>query len=309
MNVLSLFDGMSCGQIALERAGFKIDNYYASEIDKYAIKVTQINYPKTIQLGCVSTIRAKHLPTIDLIIGGSPCTYWSISQTKNREITPDGLGFKLFMHYVRLIKECKPKYFLYENNLGIHQNIKNAITKHLKVEPIMINSALLSAQSRKRLYWTNIPNVTQPKDKKVLLKDIINYDSLTYQRKSYCLTANYNKAVMWNTIQKNQRTMLFKPIRLGYFNKGGQGSRIYSINGKSITISSGYGGLGAKTGLYRINLPDGEYIVRKLTPRECERLQTVPEYYTNWVSNTQQYKMLGNGWTVDVIKHIFNHIT
>jgi DNA (cytosine-5)-methyltransferase 3A len=300
LNVLSLFDGCSCGQLALDRAGIKVNKYYASEIDKYAIQITQKNYPNTIQLGDIYNIDYNVLPKIDLIIGGSPCTYWSISK-KDREITSEGIGFDLFMQYVKAIRLLKPKYFLYENNHSIHKDIKEAITKELGVEYIMINSSLLSAQQRKRCYWTNIPNITQPQDKGILLKDII-LDGTPYQNKSHCITASYDGVVFWNSIARKQRTMI--PVRVGHFGKGGQGQRIYSVQGKSVCIMSSGGG----QGLYKIDLPDGDYIVRKLTPVEVERLQTMPDNYTEGVFNTQRYKMVGNGWTIDVITYILKHI-
>ncbi len=306
INVLSLFDGISAGQVALERAGIEVENYYASDIDKYAIQITQKNYPNTIQIGDVYNIDYSKIKGIDIVIGGSPCTHWSIAK-KDRETTSDGIGFDLFMQYVRAIKETKSKYFLYENNYSIHKDIKEAISKELGVEPIMINSSLLSGQQRKRCYWTNIPNVNQPDDKGILLKDILE-SGLPYQDKSHTLTASYNGAVLWNSLERSQRSMVAEPIRIGQIGKGGQGDRIYSVQGKSVCLSANGGGRGAKTGLYKINLPDGDYEVRKLTPIECERLQTFPDNYTEGISNTQRYKALGNSWTIDVITHIFKNL-
>ncbi|MFR4773905.1 MAG: DNA cytosine methyltransferase [Ruminococcus sp.] len=205
------------------------------------------------------------------------------------------------------MEESECRYFLYENNDSIHRNIKEEISRSLGVSPIMINSALVSAQQRKRCYWTNIPNVTQPADKGVLLRDVLE-SGVPWQEKSYCMTASYNGAVIRNTLERSQRTMIAepvtKPIRIGEYGKGGQGQRIYSVNGKSITLSALGGGQGAKTGLYKIDLPDGDYIIRKLTPIEAERLQTLPDNYTAGISSTQRYKCIGNGWTVDVIAHI-----
>lgn len=172
MNVLSLFDGISCGMVALERAGIKVDRYVAYEIDKYAIQVSEKNYPQIEHKGDVFDANFKEYKGFDLLIGGSPCTYWSIAKN-NRETTPDGIGGQLFMQYVRALKESECRWFLYENNYSIHKNIKAFISEQLGVEPIIINSALVSAQTRKRCYWTNIPNVTQPEDKGILLEDII----------------------------------------------------------------------------------------------------------------------------------------
>ena len=390
MKILSLFDGISCGMLALERAGIAVESYDAFEIDKYAIKVSEKNYPQIVHHGDVFDGDFTQFKGYDLLIGGSPCTYWSIAK-KGRETTSDGMGFKLFMEYVRALQESECKYFLYENNYSIHQNIKDEISKYLGVQPIMINSALVSGQNRKRCYWTNIPNVTQPEDKGIMLADILD-DAVSWQDKSYCMTSSYNGAVLYNTLERKQRTMvaipvntvngkshtlpatyykagtdLFPsfhaensrqkiavpvgaaqrgrytktgsrnkkaeggteqyievrkdnksnclttvqkdtlvctPVRIGQYGKGGQGQRIYSVRGKSVTLSANGGGQGAKTGLYKIDLPDGDYVIRKLTPIEAERLQTLPDNYTAGISNTQRYKCIGNGWTVDVIAHI-----
>ena len=302
MKVLSLFDGISCGMAALERAGINVERYDAFEIDKYAIKVSEKNYPQIVHHGDVFGGNFADFKGYDLLLGGSPCTYWSIAKA-GRETTPDGIGGKLFMEYVRALRESGCKYFLYENNNSIHQNIKDFISEQLGVQPIMINSALVSAQQRKRCYWTNIPGVCQPKDKGILLKDILE-SGVAWQDKSYCMTASYDRAVFWNTMQRSQRSMIAEPARIGQYGNGGQGQRIYSVHGKSVTLSANGEGQGAKTGLYKIDLPDGDYIIRKLTPVEAERLQTLPDNYTEGISKTQRYKCIGNGWTVDVIAHI-----
>lgn len=387
MKVLSLFDGISCGRLALERAGLPVECYDAFEIDKYAVTVSKKNYPDIVHHGIVFDGDFTKFKGYDLLLGGSPCTYWSIAK-KGRETTSDGMGFKLFMEYVRALRESECRYFLYENNYSIHQNIKDEISNYLGVEPIMINSALLSAQNRKRCYWTNIPNVTQPDDLGIMLADVLE-NGVSWQDKSYCMTASYDGAVLYNTLERKQRTMvaipvntvngkshtvpatyykagtnLFPsfhaensrqkiavpvgaaqrgrynggdktvqhvevrndgksnclttvqkdtlvcaPVRVGYYGKGGQGQRIYSVRGKSVTLSANGGGQGAKTGLYKIDLPDGDYIIRKLTPIEAERLQTLPDNYTAGISNTQRYKCIGNGWTVDVIAHILSSLT
>ena len=302
MKVLSLFDGISCGRLALERAGLSVEKYDAFETDKYAVSISKNNFPDIIQHGDVFNGDFTQFKGYDLLIGGSPCTYWSLAK-KGREINPDGEGFRLFMQYVRALEESYCKYFLYENNQSIHKNIKDAISEKLGIKPIMINSALVSAQQRKRCYWTNIPNVTQPDDKNIMLKNILE-SGISWQDKSYCMTASYDSAVIKNTLERKQRTMVAVPIRIGEYGKGGQGQRIYSVHGKSVTLSANGGGQGAKTGLYKIDLPDGDYIIRKLTPVEAERLQTLPDNYTAGISNTQRYKCIGNGWTVDVIAHI-----
>ena len=351
MKVLSLFDGISCGRLALQRAGISVEEYHAFEIDKYALSVSQRNFPEIVHHGNVFDGDFKEFKGFDLLIGGSPCTYWSIAK-KDRETTSDGMGFKLFMEYVRALHESECKYFLYENNYSIHQNIKDEISKRLGVKPIMINSALVSGQHRQRCYWTNIPNVTQPENKGILLADILE-NGISWQQKSYCITANYHPtfqsnlerhqnsmvAIPINTvkgkshtitatyyktganpfssygcekgkqriavpIEANGDTPVCKPIRIGEYGNGGQGQRIYSVHGKSVSLSANGGGRGAKTGLYKIDLPDGDYMIRKLTPVEAERLQTLPDNYTAGISDTQRYKCIGNGWTVDVIAHI-----
>ena len=306
MKVLSLFDGISCGRLALERANLPVERYDAFEIDKYAIAVSRNNFPDIVHHGNVFKGDFKKFKGYDLLIGGSPCTYWSVAK-KCRETTADGEGFRLFMEFVRALKESQCRYFIYENNYSIHQNIKAEISEKLGVQPIIINSALVSAQNRKRCYWTNIPSVIQPQDKGILLKDILE-SGIGWQDKSYCMTASYDGAVFRNTLERKQRTMVaepvIKPIRVGEYGKGGQGQRIYSVYGKSVSLTANGGGQGAKTGLYKIDLPDGDYIIRKLTPVEAERLQTLPDNYTMGISNTQRYKCIGNGWTVDVIAHI-----
>ncbi|RGH70950.1 DNA (cytosine-5-)-methyltransferase [Ruminococcus sp. AM31-15AC] len=344
MKVLSLFDGISCGMLALQRAGIPVECYDAFEIDKYAVTVSKRNFPVIVHHGNVYDGDFTKFQGYDLLLGGSPCTYWSIAK-KDREVDCNGEGFRLFKEYVRALEESGCKYFLYENNYSVHQRIKDEITRVLGVEPIMINSALVSAQNRKRCYWTNIPNVVQPEDKGILLADILE-NGMSWQDKSYCMTASYDGAVIYNTLERKQRTMVAvpvgaaqrgryvdgekteqhievredgksnclttvqkdslvcAPVRIGHYGKGGQGQRIYSVVGKSVTLSANGGGQGAKTGLYKIDLPDGDYVIRKLTPVEAERLQTLPDNYTAGISNTQRYKCIGNGWTVDVIAHI-----
>lgn len=202
MKVLSLFDGISCGMVALERAGINVEKYDAFEIDKYAIAVSEKNYSEISHYGDVFMGDFTQFAGYDLLLGGSPCTYWSIAK-KGRETTSDGMGFRMFMEYVRALHESKCKYFLYENNYSIHQNIKDEISKHLGVEPIMINSALVSAQNRKRCYWTNIPNITQPEDRGIMLADVLD-DAVPWQDKSYCMTSSYNGAVLYNTLERKQ---------------------------------------------------------------------------------------------------------
>ena len=307
INVLSLFDGISCGQVALDRAGIKVNKYYASEIEKDCIKITQKNYPETIQVGDVRTISTiPFIGKIDLLIGGSPCQDLSIAGTRQGL---NGSRSCLFFEYVRILKDINPKYFLFENVASMKKQDLDTITRFLGVEPIKINSATVSAQTRKRLYWTNIGHVGQPEDKGILLKDILE-SGIAPQNKSYALTETYHKAAFSDMVKKHARTMIGEPIRLGHLQglSNAQANRVYSIEGKSVCLNSNGGGGGAKTGLYKIDLPDGEYIIRKLTPVECERLQTLPDNYTEGISNSSRYKALGNGWTVDVIAHILKGI-
>ena len=285
MNVLSLFDGMSCGQIALSKLGVKYDNYFASEIDKYAIQITQKNFPYTQQLGCVTTINTKELPPINLLMGGSPCQ--DLSRAKS-----DGEGLKgnrsgLFWEYVRVLNETQPDYFLLEN-VVMNKEDERLITKELGVNPIEINSNLVSAQNRRRLYWTNIPNVNQPKDKGILIKDILlsePFQLFQDQRieDTKVLTKNYIK---WDISQK------------GYYS---QQDRAYFKDGKMCCVPKSQ----VKS---KVNVVESEGVYRRLSPIEVERLQTVPDNYTEGVSDTQRYNMIGNGWTVDVIAYIFKNL-
>jgi len=303
MNILSLFDGISALQVSLNRAAIKYDNYYASEIDKYAVQITQKNYPGTIQLGDISNVKGSDLPHIYLLCGGSPCQSLSCAAGQKESGLEKGKSV-LFWEYVRVLNECQPDYFIFENVASMKQSDKDRITDVLGVEPILINSALVSAQQRKRLYWTNIKGIEQPEDKHIYLKDILADEGYTDKEKSYCITATYSHT-HYTDIPRHQRQMVFtKPVRVANVSNGwGQAGRIYSIDGKSICLSANGGGGGAKTGLYEIK----EY-VRKLMPVECERLQTFPDDFTAGISDTQRYKCLGNSFTVDVISHILNYI-
>jgi len=399
MNVLSLFDGMSCGQIALDKLGIPVNKYFAAEIDKYAIQVAKRNYPEMIHLGDVKEIDPNELPKIDLLIGGSPCQGFSFA---GKQLNFDDPRSQLFFEYVRLLKELKPKYFLMEN-VKMKKESMAIITEYLGVEPIEINSNLVSAQNRKRLYWTNIPMKGLPEDKGIMLKDILEpieqiddtyyysgksiaymergndkwqqagdrradrYTQTPDTKKAFTITANFHKGVPYNYFDDASRikggrivnrrldergkrqdydkdiplqtmleireddksnclttvhkdTVLADPLILqkarGY-NKGG----LKALDGKTPTLSTSSwehnnhlvyrdkskcvrsGGRGSYD-RHEWDSVDTHHI-RKLTVTECERLQTVPDGYTCGVSNTQRYKMLGNGWTVDVIKHIF----
>lgn len=340
MRVLSLFDGISVAQQAIKELGIT-PTYYASEIDKYAISIAQKNHPNTIQIGSVVDVKGSDYEDIDLLVGGSPCQDLSIAKKNRQGLSGSRSG--LFWEFVRIRDEVKPKYFLLENVASMPKEAKAVITEALGVEPIMINAALVSAQNRKRLFWTNIPNVTLPEDKGILLRDILE-NANTDKLKSYCIDASYYKGASWKQYQEKVRRQM---VKIGQFNSGGQGDRIYSQDGKSVSLSANGGGRGAKTGLYlvkgvasrtyprtkqdgverkkQIEIRDDEksnamtsvsgdsmvmenYLVRKLTPIECERLQSLPDNYTAGVSNTQRYKALGNAFNCAVIKHILLNI-
>jgi len=310
-NVLSLFDGIATARYALEKAGIYVSKYYASEIDKYAIKIALKNYPDIIEVGDIRLLKGSDFKNIDLVIGGSPCQDLSIAK-RNRE----GLNGKrsaLFWEYVRLLNEIKPTYFILENVASMSKKDKAIITSTLwNIEPIMLNAALVSAQQRKRLFWIGKKNgdkyikvdIPQPKDRKIYLKDILLDGAYTERDKSLVITATYSRACPQDYFLHSNRQMVFnKPVRVGYIGKGGQGERIYHINGKSVCLSANGGGRGAKTGLYLM-----KKYVRKLHPIECERLQGLPDNYTEGISNTQRYKCLGNAFNADIIVHILENL-
>lgn len=501
MNFVSVFDGMACGYIAAQEAGIKIDRYVAFEIDKYAVQTSSHNFPNIEHRGDVFEADFTEFRGFDFLVGGSPCTYWSIAQKNNRETVASGMGWELFSQYMRALHEVQPMYFIYENNKSMSKAIRASIDEAFGFEAVEINSALVSAQNRQRLYWVGKRGidgvyrkvrVDQPSDRGILLKDVldgIGAKDLTDREMDYmvrqtsgernhfdfglhqdatkgkgaCVTANISKGVPYNVccepvaltdrekarcvlssagrtttreyFQKQQGTMAYEPVRIAEYgpedkarplnahysnNCGGfehrifsenpnkqqvdmiaiqrnttalgksqtvkaqaqqtnednivryagttygasgvaervgtwpnnsknqdhdsQQYRIYSTAGKGVTLCGNGGGMGAKTGLYAIpvefdgeipikavscsdgkeyrvymvkdgqitikgkeypiKLPDGYYIIRKLTVSECKRLQTVPEWYEFPVSDTQAYKMLGNGWTVEVIVHL-----
>lgn len=312
LNVLSLFDGISCGQVALVRAGIPVGNYYASEIDKHAIKVTKYNFPNTIQLGSVTEIKGSDLPNIDLLMGGSPCQGFSLA---GKMLNFNDPRSKLFFDFVRLHKECNPKYFLLENVM-MKKEYQDIISNYLGVKPIMINSSLVSPQHRKRLYWTNIPVKEFPQDKCMILKDIIEN---TYNEKMKIFDFNKPEDYkLWvlpveKHSSKNglfcigglmgENTKLWQNDGKILQSNFRQGNRVYSSDGKAVSLNASGGGFGGKTGLYQI-----AGVIRKLTRLECERLQTLPDGYTNSISESQAIKAIGNGWTVDVIAHIFKYL-
>lgn len=401
ITVLSLFDGMSCGQLALQKLGIKVKQYYAAEIDKHAIQVTQHNFPNTIQLGDVTKVFAKDLPRIDLLIGGSPCQGFSFA---GKQLAFDDPRSKLFFEFVRLKNECNPTYFMLEN-VKMKKEFEIIISKYMGVAPIEINSALLSAQNRVRLYWTNIANeayglfgdmqcmIPQPKDKGILLRDILESDvpdkyylsekMLQYfsnraanfnqgkvnvreeEGKASCLTSSMASCDISDNFIKVD-TNLRKAVnqdKANCFTAGGNSGRLHSdmtlivasrgrnpenpksresgLNTEQMLEPRYDGKTNCLTSVQKDNLVMlnerqkanhknedekantflstswkgsqangmtlvGTTKIRRLTPTECERLQTVPDGYTSIVSDTQRYRMLGNGWTVDVIAHIFS---
>jgi DNA (cytosine-5)-methyltransferase 3A len=377
MNVLSLFDGMSCGMLALDRLGIKVDKYYASEIDKYAMQVSQANYPDIIQVGDITKLDLSTLPKIDLVMGGSPCQGFSFA---GKQLAFDDPRSALFFEFHKAISYLQPKYFLLEN-VRMKKEYLDIISEYMGVKPIFINSSLVSAQSRQRYYWTNIPNVEQPKERGIVLKDILEDGFNTERDKSHCLDANYYKgSSVENYFKKSRRQMVFKDSesndmvlapqklvddtndlpeksqtiksqyyksskanfeRIGTFHATGIPQKLVDVRAmtevrtpeanqiryehkrktgkdwsprhmrhlverpdeKMNTLTS------ALTKQHILQITEEQKVYwRKLTPIECERLQTVPDNYTNHVSNTQRYKMLGNGWTIEVIAHILQNM-
>lgn len=310
MNVLSLFDGISCGQVAFQRAGIEVNKYYAAEIDKYAIQVTQSNWPNTIQLGSVENWREWDIDwgSIDYLIGGSPCQGFSFA---GKQLAFDDPRSKLFFVYVDIlnhIKSVNPSVKFLLENVKMKKEYLDVISEHLGVKPVFINSALLSAQNRQRYYWCNW-EVNQPEDKHIVLADILE-SGVVDRDKSWCIDANYFKGGnLKSYFEKHRRQIvMYQPCRV-------------SERGKRLTVCGtrrddklgevvrGYecatdGKTSALTTVQKDNYVCEDYKIRKLTPIECERLQTLPDNYTATVSNTQRYKALGNGWTVDVIKYI-----
>lgn len=291
MKVLSLFDGISCGMVALERAGISVSRYVAYEIDKYAIKASKKNYPQIEHCGDVTTADFTQYKGFDLLIGGSPCQDLSLYKTSSTEgwLGLAGNKSNLFFHYVRALKECKPKYFLLENVASMDQKWANVISEELGVQPIMINSSLVCAAERKRLYWTNIPDVTQPLDEGILLRDIVLQADEVPEKYWY-----KDRPFQYNgDNEKIQCTLLGS----GFMRNTRE---VYNLNAKSNTLLCDGGGGNRQKKVYQ----DGR--CRKLMPVEYERLQNLPDNYTDCISDSRRYTAIGNGWTVDVIAHIFN---
>jgi len=324
LRVLSLFDGISCGQVALGKLDIRPKVYYASEIDKNPIKVTQARYPNTIQVGDATKLKGDYFTDIDLMMGGSPCQGFSVAGK--------GLDFedprsKLFFTFADLLEEIKPRYWLLEN-VKMKQWCQDVISDRLRIQPIEIDSADFSAQQRKRLYWTNIP-VSSWEKSTAMVENILEPEVDS----KYLIDPRRAVIILENEVGRR---------KIAYIGSDSQGNRIYGIHGKSVTFCGDSGGLGAKTGLYalpcltpdrlekrqngrRFKPPQSKFytltaqdqhgiltnhFIRKLTPTECERLQTLPDGYTDvGLSDNQRYRALGNGWTVDVIAHILSNIS
>ncbi len=295
LKVLSLFDGISCGMVALQRAGYEVERYFAYEIEENAISISKKNYPEIIQLGDVfsADFAVFAVQDIDILMGGSPCTFWSkakCSKTakQKRETDAEGIGWELFEKFAEAKENAQPHYFLYENNYGIAQEIQDAISERLGVKPIMIDSALVSAQRRKRLYWTNIPNAKQPEDKGILIKDIIYSDETLVKR----FDERIRNTAVW--------TDNYIKYDLGGKGHYSQQDRLYFLDKKAPTIPR------CRTDT-KFNVYLGGELYKKTCPIEIERLQTLPDNYTEGVPKTKRYEALGNSWTVDVIAHILSH--
>lgn len=336
MNVLSLFDGMSCARIALKELGIKVDKYFASEINKYAIAQTQLNFPDTIQLGDVTQVDGYALPKIDLLVGGSPCQGFSFA---GKQLNFKDPRSKLFFEYVRILKELRAKNpsikFMLEN-VRMRKEYERTITNELGLFPVCINSSLVSAQNRIRLYWTNIrtrteglfsevyTDIPQPKDKGLLLKDILETEVPAKYYLSEKVTNNMLQHLQRQKDKGNgfiegkdttltanaweQNNLVIERNGVKQLNQSKESSgkqpyqqnRIYDTEGKSPALMHGNAGNTIK--VFR----GGK--IRRLTPLECSRLQTIPSWYVWKCSETQTYKMLGNGWTVEVIKYIFSYL-
>lgn len=332
LTVWSLFDGMSCGRIALDRAGIPVREYVASEIDAYAIQISAKNYPDIRHVGDVQAFNPSDYQQPDLLLAGSPCQGFSFA---GKRLNFDDPRSKLFWEFVRVLRSAAPRYFLLEN-VKMKKESMDVITSELGVEPIEINSSLVSAQNRKRLYWTNIPNVYPPEDRGIKLKDILEPEPV--DQRYYAglkLQEGYRGGDQLNPNYRSQQNTIYDPEgKSATFCAGTHGycmgyvpvprqveskdglvlaghadnikghdciKRVYSPEGKAPTLTTMQGG-------HREPKVTSDVTWRKLTPNECEALQTVPNGYTQGVSNTQRYKMLGNGWTVDVIAHIFSSL-
>ena len=294
-NIVSYFDGISCGQVAINKAGIKYKNYFAFEIDKHAINVTQDNYPNTIQMGSVVDANLLDLPNIDLLIGGSPCQGFSQA---GKKLDFDDPRSKLFFEYAKAKEQLKPKYFIYENVVPKNKEVIKIISDILGVQPIMINSSLVSYQERKRLYWTNIKWVEQPKERNVFLKDIVGFESeIPEKSETIEEIKRFTKREFNVSISKKGRV---RPYRLDPKKSGiSEVGTLCNPNDKSATIIASHA---PKT--YKSN----PFKIYELNRNELEQGQNLPINYTKSISFPQAKKAIGNGWTVDIIAHFFGFI-
>jgi DNA-cytosine methyltransferase len=286
LKVLSLFDGMSCARQALKNLDIDCE-YYASEIDKYAIAVSKYQHPDIIHVGDVKNVKGEDYIDLDFLIGGSPCQDLSIAKRDKQGL--EGSKSSLFYEYLRVLKETKPKVFILENVASMKNSDKDTITKELQaIYPdttvTMINGSLVTAQNRKRLFWSNIPNVTLPEDRNIFLNDILLGDDWSDRLKSLCITATYSRACPDDYYNKGNRQLIYLG---GIGNKDligdgklfarnfPQGQRVYSTKGKAVTISANGGGLGAKTGLYEIDSAISSYMFKEVRTEEGKRLRAL----------------------------------
>lgn len=306
MKVLSLFDGISCGMVALERASIPVEKYVAYEIDNYAIKISKANYPQIEHCGDVITADFTKYKDFDLLIGGSPCQGFSFA---GKQLNFNDPRSRLFFEYARALKEARPKYFLLEN-VPMAKDIQDTLSEIIGVQPVKIDSQYFSAQQRKRLYWTNIP-IAEYEDKGIMLEDIVEPDALVDRDKAHAIIGSIGRTTHREYFKKNQGQIVYKAIELSNIYGGFKEKHPRVHINKSVTIRTARGGgtipsLIINDKVHNFTLEEMKKCIRKVTPLECERLQTLPDNYTDkGVSNTQRYNCIGNGWTVDVLAHIF----
>lgn len=304
MNVLSLFDGVSCGMLALLR-GVHVGDYFSYEIDKDAIKVSEKHFPDIIRCGDVTAADFTQYRGIDLLIGGSPCQGFSFA---GKQLNFNDTRSRLFFEYARALKEARPKYFLLEN-VPMAKDIQDAISEIIGVQPVKIDSQYFSAQQRKRLYWTNIP-IAEYEDKGIMLEDVVEPDALVDRDKAHAIIGSIGRTTHREYFKKNQGQIVYKAIELSNI-YGGFKEKCPRVHiNKSVTIRTAGGGgtipsLIINDKAHEFTLEEMKKCIRKVTPLECERLQTMPDGFTDvGISNTARYKLIGNAWTVDVISHI-----
>lgn len=316
VKVLSLFDGISCGRVALERAGIKIDEYYSCEIDKDALAIQKKHFPDNIQLGNVFDVNFKELGKIDLLIGGSPCNYWSVARgKKTEEIIQTGVG--LFNKFAEAKDILKPDFFVYENVARLKTDIARYISNKLKSCPYVLNSADFSPQQRIRLYWNNFKIDTDYKDCNRSLDEVLE-NGFALQQKAFCLTASYYKATNYDFFVKRKHSMVanflygdnksLEEEAIFYEKDGNYEKNIFRIKDGFIKFTVPKLSVGIIYHYFPVNKHDGIVALRKLTPLEAERLQGLPDNYTDGLANYKRYRLIGNGWSVQTMSVIFKSI-